>query len=83
VHKDTTAADFRTTFSSDAGRRTLANMLIEGKFFSHAKTYEDLAVQNFLKDVLWKAECYPLFNKKGDNSAVDQYVRGLFNIKVK
>jgi hypothetical protein len=54
-------------------------MLIEGKFFNHAKTYEELAVQNFLKDIMWKAGCYPLFGEK--NNKVDQFVNSLFNLK--
>jgi hypothetical protein len=43
---------------TDAGRRVLANMLCEGKFFEYNKTPEQQAVCNFLKTILSKCECF-------------------------
>ena len=77
---DSTKADFRNTFNTDHGQRTLGNMLIKGKFFSYVATPEEMAVQNFLKDILWDSECFPMFGK-GNGSDITQFVDSLFKLK--
>ncbi len=54
-----TVSDYRIFFSSDSGRRVLANMLTEGKFFDLCHTPEEQAVQNYLKIILSKTGSYP------------------------
>ena len=72
---DTTSADFRTCFSSDVGKRVLANMLIEARFFEYTKTPEEQAVENFMKTVLTKCGSYNVEN-------VDEYVTNLMSMKM-
>lgn len=73
---DMTVADFRKCFLTDAGKRVLANLLIEAKFFDACHTVEEQAVHNFMKMVLTKCGTYNIDN-------VDDYVRDLLNLKVK
>ena len=70
--QDATEVIYRQTFTTDAGRRVLSNMLCEGKFFKHCKTPEEQAVENFLKTVLSKCGCFD------DNKSVD-VVNALLN----
>ena len=79
--KDTTASDFRQTFDSGHGRRTLANIMTEAKMFNYVDTPEEVAVQNFVKDILWKAECYPFFDKGVKNNGINELVDLLFQLK--
>ena len=45
--------DYRNCFSSDVGKRVLGHMLLEAGFFdSDLKTSDELAVENFMKNVL-------------------------------
>ena len=46
-----TVVDYRTCFNTDAGRRVLANLLTEAKFFDITTTSEQQAVENFMKIV--------------------------------
>jgi len=62
---DATEVIYRQTFMTDPGRRVLANMLCEAKFFQHGKTIEEQAVQNFMKTVINKCGCFD------DNKSVD------------
>ena len=49
---DSTITDFRTCFGTDAGRRVLGHLLIEGGYFdSDLETEGELAVQNFTKRI--------------------------------
>jgi hypothetical protein len=52
-------------------------MLIKAKFFSYATSPEEVAVQNFMKDVLWDAECFPMFQNP-DTPDITQFVSKLF-----
>ena len=79
--KDTTASDFRQTFNCGHGRRTLANIMTEAKMFNYVDTPEEVAVQNFVKDILWKAECYPFFDKSKPNNKANELVDYLFQLK--
>ena len=79
--KDTTAQDFRQTFSTGNGRRTLANIMTEAKMFNYVDTPEEVAVQNFVKDILWKAECYPFFDKTKKNNGINELVDMMFQLK--
>ena len=48
-----TQMDYRNCFSSDVGKRVLGHMLLEAGFFdSDLKTSDELAVENFMKNVL-------------------------------
>ncbi len=48
-------ASYRTCFSTDAGRRTLGDILSEAGFFdTDLKTSEEMAVENFTKKILRK-----------------------------
>jgi len=56
--EDATQVIYRQTFKTDAGRRVLANMLCEAKYFAYNKTTEEQAVENFMKTVLCKCGCF-------------------------
>ena len=74
--------DARTCFlGSDAGRRTLANMLTEAKFFDLTHTIEEQAVENFLKIILGWNGSYPI-EKKSSKERIDRFVANLNNMKV-
>jgi 2-methylaconitate cis-trans-isomerase PrpF len=68
------STDYTVFFSTDAGQRVLADMLLEGGFFKLNKTPEEQAVENFLKVVLGKTGKYPI---EGESSAarITSYIR--------
>ncbi len=69
-----TVSDYRAFFTTDTGRRVLANMLTEGKFFAICHTPEEQAVQNFLKIILSKCGCYPS-EGKSTKERIESFVR--------
>ena len=72
--KDTTIDDWRACFSSDAGRRVLAEILYMGGYFStDLGTIEDLAVLNFVKVIMSKCG----FMKP---TVIEMHVNSLFQI---
>ncbi len=73
--KDKTVDYFKTCFSTEPGRRVLAALLIEAKFFEYTKTPEEQAVENFMKTILTKCGTYNVKN-------VDAYVMNLMSLKV-
>ncbi len=73
--KDGTVDYYRRCLSSADGRMVLANMLTEAGFFKHVKTYEELAVENFMKTVLTKVGIF--YGTKGFENA---YVDKLFEL---
>lgn len=74
--------DARTCFlGSDAGKRTLANMLTEARFFSVIETMEDLAVENFMKKILGWTGSYPIEGDSGKDR-IDSFVNKLTEIKM-
>ena len=72
---DHTAVAYRQCFSTEAGKKVLANMLVEAKFFEHIDTPEERAVENFMKTVLCKTGGYCMEN-------VDEYVENLMKMKM-
>ncbi len=74
--------DARTCFlGSDAGKRTLANMLTEAKFFDLTHTLEEQAVENFMKIILGWTGSYPVENKSS-KEIIDSFVNKLTEIKM-
>ena len=75
--KDETQTNFRRTFMTEPGQRTLGLLLIQAGYFdTDLKTPEQLAVLNFVKEHILK-NCGLL---KLEN--IDSYVRKLFEIPV-
>lgn len=73
--------DARTCFlGSDAGKRTLANMLTEAKFFAVTHTPEEQAVENFMKMVLGWTGSYPIEGHSGKDR-IDSFVNKLTELK--
>ena len=74
--------DARTCFlGSDAGKRTLANMLTEAKFFSVIHTLEEQAVENFMKIILGWTGSYPV-EGVSSKERIDIFVNKLCSMKV-
>ena len=71
--KDRTVDYYRQCFMTEPGRRVLANLLIEAKFFDYTTTPEEQAVENFVKTIMTKCGCYNVDN-------VDAYISNLFNL---
>lgn len=70
---DKTVDYFRECFSTEAGKRVLASMLIEAKFFDYIETPEEIAVENFMKTVMTKCGTYNIDN-------IDYYVTSIMNL---
>ena len=66
---------------SESGRRTLANMLTEAKFFAVTKTSEEQAVENFMKIILGWTGSYPI-EKKSSKERIDMFVNKLTEMKM-
>ena len=74
--------DARTCFlGSDAGKRTLANMLTEAGFFKLNHTLEELAVENFAKIILGWTGSFPIENHSGKDR-IDLFVNMLCSMKI-
>ncbi len=74
--------DARTCFlGSDAGRRTLANMLTEARFFNTIHTLEEQAVENFVKIILGWTGSYPI-EGHSSKEQIDMFVSKLTEIKI-
>ena len=74
--------DARTCFlGSDAGKRTLANMLTEAGFFKLNHTLEELAVENFAKVILGWTGSYPM-EGHSSKERIDIFVNKLSEMKV-
>jgi hypothetical protein len=55
MDKNAELASYRTCFSSDAGKRVLGDILINAGYFdTDLKTSEEIAVENFAKEILKK-----------------------------
>ena len=72
---DGTSNIYRRCFNTDVGKRVLANLMLEAKFFQHTETPEEQAVSNFVKTILSKCGCY-------DPNNVDEYVTKLMELRV-
>jgi len=74
--------DARTCLlGSGAGKRTLANMLTEAKFFAVIHTPEEQAVENFMKIVLGWTGSYPI-EKRSSKERIDLFVNKLTEMKM-
>lgn len=67
---------YRECFSTPAGRRVLASLLLEAKFMDYTHTPEEQAVENFVKTILYKTGSY---NQKN----LDSYVLNLLNLPMR
>ncbi len=73
--------DARVCFlGSDAGKRTLANILTEAKFFGLIHTPEEQAVENFVKIILGWTGSYPI-EGKSSKERIDSFVHKLTEMK--
>ncbi len=71
---DITVTSYRTCFGTDAGKRTLGNILIDGGYFdTDLKTEGEIAVQNFVKGMIEKLGI-------DGPKVVDSYVQKLFEL---
>jgi hypothetical protein len=83
---DKTVTDYRTCFSSDAGKRVLGDILINGGYFdTDLVTEGDIAVQNFVKKIVRKLG---IFEAEVDKNGmprrikgIDSYINGLFGVE--
>ncbi len=73
--KNKTVDYYRMCFSTESGRRVLADLLIEAKFFDYTKTPEEQAVENFIKTILTKTGSYNVKN-------IDGYVLNLMGLPI-
>lgn len=73
--EDKTIVYYRNVFGSPEGRKVLANMIVVSGWFSKLKTTEDLASENFIKDVLEKCGLLNL-------DIVDRFVNAIMDIPV-
>ena len=71
--KDKTVDYYRQCFMTEPGKRVLANLLMEARFFEYTTTSEQQAVENFVKTILTKTGAYSVKN-------IDAYVEGLLNL---
>jgi hypothetical protein len=71
--EDKTVDCFRMCFSTEAGKRVLANLMMEAKFFEETTTLQEQAVENFMKMILTKTGGYNRAN-------VDHYITNLMNL---
>ena len=56
---DLLKADYRTCFGTGIGKNVLTDILLEAGFFdADLKTAEEIAVENFVKKILFKAGIY-------------------------
>ena len=72
-----TQMDLRNCFSTDVGKRVLGWMLLEAGFFdSDLKTTDELAVENYVKNILKQMGVYDSPEKMG------QVIDGLMNVRI-
>ena len=69
--------DLRSCFSTDVGKRVLGWMLLDAGFFDcDMKTTDELAVENFMKNILKEMGVYDNPDK------MSQVVNGLLNVSI-
>ncbi len=74
--------DARTCFlGSDAGQRTLANILTEAKFFALTHTPEEQAVVNFTKTILGWTGSFPI-EGHSSKERIDKFVANLNKMEI-
>ncbi len=73
---DNTTTTYRTCFSTDAGKRALGHILLEGGYFdTDLKTPEEQAVLNFVKTILHNTGVCK------SPQGMDGFVQKLFELK--
>ena len=74
--------DARTCFlGSDAGKRTLANMLTEARFFALIHTPEEQSVVNFAKIILGWTGSFPI-EGHSSKERIDKFVNMLCSMEI-
>ena len=68
--------DYRNCFSTDVGKRVLGHLLLEAGFFDSDLSPEEVAVENFMKNVLKRMGVYD------DPEKMTQVVNGLVNVSI-
>jgi len=68
--------DYRNCFSTDVGKRVLGHLLLEAGFFDSDLSPEEVAVENFMKNVLKRMGVYD------DPEKMTQVVNGLINVNI-
>lgn len=76
MRKSKTVDYYRQCFTTESGRRVLADLLMEAKFFEYIKTPEEQAVENFIKTILTKTGGYNVAN-------IDGYVLNLMGLPMR
>jgi len=71
-----TQMDYRNCFSTDVGKRVLGHLLLEAGFFDSDLSPEEVAVENFMKNVLKRMGVYD------DPEKMTQVVNGLINVNI-
>ena len=72
-----TQMDYRNCFSTDVGRRVLGHMLLDAGFFdADLKTSEEIAVENYVKNILKIMGVYD------DPAKIGQIVNGFINVQI-
>ncbi len=76
ARKDKTVDYYRVCFSTESGKKVLANLLIEARFFEYTHTPEEQAVENFVKTILTKMGGYDIKN-------AGSYIEGFLGLPYK
>ena len=72
-----TQMDLRNCFSTDVGKRVLGQMMLDAGFFdSDLKTEGEIAVENYVKNILKIMGIYD------DPKKIGQIVDGLINVQI-
>ena len=72
-----TQMDLRNCFSTDVGKRVLGQMLLDAGFFdSDLNTEGEIAVENFMKNILKEMGIYDTSEK------MTQVMNGLINVQI-
>ncbi len=84
MNKSETIVSHRQCFSTDAGKRVLCFLLMDGGYFDTTlQTEGEIAVQNFVKKIVMNLGILTA-KKRSDDVVeiigVDSYVNGLFNL---
>ena len=76
IEPNYTQMDYRNCFSTDVGKRVLGHLLLEAGFFDSDLSPEEVAVENFMKNVLKRMGVYD------DPEKMTQVVNGLINVNI-
>jgi len=76
--KDQLKLDYRACFSTGPGKVVLTDLLMEAGFFDTDLSDNDIAVESFVKKILYKMGIYD----KKDLSQQSRFVNNLFELQV-